>query len=125
MIDKLPTRERELFEALYALGEATAAELQDAIDDAPSNSAIRVMLSRLEKKGVITHRSEGKSFIYAPAMPEPKIQRSAVQRFVQTYFKGSPVGAAAALIGMSEKVSSEELDQLEAMIAKVRQEEAR
>ena len=125
MIDKLPPRERQLFEALYALGEATATELQDALEAAPSNSAVRVMLSRLEKKGVITHRSENNRFIYAPAMSEPKIQRSAVHRFVQTYFKGSPVGAAAALIGMSEKVSSEELDHLEQLIAKVRQEEAR
>ena len=48
MIDKLPARERQLFETLYALKQATAAELQDALDDAPSNSAIRVMLRRLE-----------------------------------------------------------------------------
>ena len=125
MIDKLPPREREVFDALYALGEATAADVQESLDDAPSNSAIRVMLSRLEKKGVIRHRVENNRFVYAPAVAAPKIQRSAVQRFVQTYFKGSPVGAAAALIGMSEKVSSEELDQLEQLIAKARQEGAR
>ena len=125
MIDKLPPREREVFDALYALGEATAADVQESLDDAPSNSAIRVMLSRLEKKGVIRHRVENNRFVYAPAVAAPKIQRSAVQRFVQTYFKGSPVGAAAALIGMSEKVSSEELDELEQLIAKARQEGAR
>ena len=125
MIDRLPPREREVFDALYALGEATAVEVTAALDDAPSNSAIRVMLSRLENKGVIRHRVENNRFVYAPAVAAPKIQRSAVQRFVQTYFKGSPVSAAAALIGMSEKVSSEDLDQLEQLIAKARQEGVR
>ena len=123
MIDKLPPRERELFEALYALGHATAAELEQALEDAPSNSAIRVMLRRLEAKGFVTHREEDGRFVYAPAMPESRIKQSALKRFVETYFGGSPVGAAAALIGMSEKVDPNELAELEKMIARVRREE--
>ena len=123
MIDKLPPRERELFEALYALGHATAAELEQALEDAPSNSAIRVMLRRLEAKGFVTHREEDGRFVYAPAMPESRIKQSALKRFVETYFGGSPVGAAAALIGMSQKVDPSELAELEKMIAKVRREE--
>ncbi len=125
MLDKLPPRERQLFDALYALKHATAAELQDALDDAPSNSAIRAMLRRLEAKGFVTHREEDGRFIYAPALPEKRIRQSALQRFVATYFAGSPVGAAAALIGMSENVHPDELRQLEAMIAKVKREESK
>ena len=125
MIDKLPARERQLFETLYALKQATAAELQDALDDAPSNSAIRVMLRRLEAKGFVTHREQDGRFVYSPAVAEDRIERSALQRFVQTYFGGSPMGAAAALIGMSQKVDPDELRELEAMIAKVKREEGR
>ena len=123
MIDKLPPRERQLFEALYALKQATAADLQHALDDPPGNSAIRAMLRRLEAKGFVTHREQDGRFIYAPAVPEKRIRQSALQRFVQTYFAGSPVGAAAALIGMSEKVDPAELRQLEDMIARVKREE--
>lgn len=123
MIEKLPPRERQLFEALYSLKHATAAELQNALDDPPSNSAVRVMLRRLERKGFVAHREEEGRFIYSPAVPEKRIKQSALQRFVETYFGGSPVDAAAALIGMSEKASREELDELEQMIAKVRREE--
>lgn len=123
MIEKLPPRERELFEALYTLGTATAAELEEALDQAPSNSAIRVMLRRLEKKGFVSHREEAGRYIYSPAVPESRIRQSAVKRFVETYFGGSPLGAAAALIGMSQKVSAEELNQLEQLIAKARQED--
>ncbi len=125
MIDKLPPRERELFEALYGLGHATAAELQDALEDAPSNSAVRVMLRRLEAKGFVTHREDNGRFIYAPALTQSRIKQSALKRFVETYFGGSPVGAAAALIGMSEKVDPQELRELEQLIAKVRKEEQR
>ena len=125
MIDKLPPRERELFDLLYAAGEATAAELQESLGGSLSNSAIRVMLRRLEAKGAVRHREADGRFIYAPALPESRIKQSALKQFVQTYFGGSPVGAAAALIGMSEKVSAAELVQLEQLIAKARQEDGR
>ena len=123
MIDKLPPRERELFEALYALGHATAAELQEALEDAPSNSAVRVMLRRLEAKGFVTHREDNGRFIYAPALPESRIKQPALKRFVETYFGGSPLGAATALLGMSGKASPAEIEKLEAMLAKVRKEQ--
>ena len=123
MIEKLPPRERELFETLYALKRATAAELQDALEDAPGNSAIRVMLRRLEAKGFVTHREEDGRFVYAPALAEKRIRQSALQRFVETYFGGSPLGAATALLGMSNDASPAEIEELELMLAKVRKEQ--
>ncbi len=123
LIEKLPPRERQVFDALYARGEATAAEIHASIPDAPSNSAIRIMLSRLEKKGFVRHRVEEQRYIYAPAVPDRKVRQSAVRHFIETFFGGSPVGAAAALIGMSEKIDPEELDQLEQMIARARGEQ--
>lgn len=123
MIDQLPPRERQLFEALYALGHATAAELESALENAPSNSAIRVMLRRLEAKGFVTHREENGRFVYAPALADSRIKQSAVQRFVETYFGGSPLGAATALLGMSGNASPAEIEKLEAMLAKVRKEQ--
>lgn len=122
MIEKLPPRERQVFDTLCARGEATAAEIEAAIPDAPSNSAIRIMLSRLEKKGFVTHRVVDQAYVYAVALPDRKIKQTALQHLIRTFFNGSPVGAAAALIGMSEKVSDEELDQLEQVIAKARLE---
>lgn len=123
MIDKLPPRERELFEALYVMKQASAAELQDSLADGPGNSAIRAMLRRLEAKGFVTHREEDGRFIYSPALPDKRLKQSALQRFVETYFGGSPVGAAAALIGMAQKIDPGELRALEDMIARVRREE--
>jgi predicted transcriptional regulator len=124
VIDKLPPRERQVFDALYAKGEATAAEIQADMTDPPSNSAVRIMLSRLEKKGFVTHRVYDQKFVYSTALPERNVRQTAVRHFIRTFFGGSPVGAAAALIGMSETLSREELDQLEEAIAKARREDA-
>jgi predicted transcriptional regulator len=124
VINGLPARERQIFEALYARGRATAAEIHADLPDAPSNSAVRIMLGRLEKKGFVSHRIENKAYVYAPALPNPKVRQSAIESFVRTFFGGSPAGAAAALIGMSESVDDKELETLEAMIAKARREQS-
>ncbi|HEV2079209.1 MAG TPA: BlaI/MecI/CopY family transcriptional regulator, partial [Allosphingosinicella sp.] len=57
MLDKLPPRERQIVDFLYANGAATAAEICEALPNGPGNSAVRVMLARLEAKGVVTRRS--------------------------------------------------------------------
>lgn len=123
MIDKLPPRERQLFEALYALKQATAAELEKVLEDAPGNSAIRAMLRRLEAKGFVAHREEDGRFVFSPAVPERRIRQSVLRRFVETYFGGSPLGAATALVGMSEDVTPAEIAKLEEMLAKIRKEQ--
>src|SRR5689334_11454343 len=110
VIESLPPRERQVFEALFAMKQATAAELEAEIRPPLSNSALRVMLRRLERKGFVTHREEQGRFVYAPALPDTRIKQTAVQRFVETYFGGSPLGAATALLGMSKQVSAEEIE---------------
>jgi predicted transcriptional regulator len=122
LIEKLPPRERQLFEALCAHGEATAAELETLLPDPPSNSAIRAMLARLEQKGFVRRRLVDQKYVYASALPAPKVKQSALRHLIETFFNGSPASAASALLGMSEKLEPEELDRLEALIAKARKE---
>ena len=125
MIEKLPPRERQLFDALYAHGEATAAELEALIPDPPSNSAIRAMLSRLEKKGFVARRLDDQKYVYSTALPERKVRQSALRHIIQTFFNGSPAGAATALLGMSDRIEAHELDQLEQLIARAREEHSK
>lgn len=125
MIEKLPPRERQVFDALYAHGEATAAEIETLIPDPPGNSAIRAMLSRLEKKGFVARRMVDQKYVYSTAVPERKVKQSALSHLIQTFFNGSPAGAATALLGMSDKIAPHELDALEELIAKARKEKAR
>lgn len=123
MISSLPRREREIFEILCSAGEATAAEIRQAMADAPSYSAVRTMLARLEAKGLVRHRSVDQAYVYK-SVPQPaKVRESALQQMVKTFFDGSAASAATALLGLTKKLDPEELDALQRAIdeAKERQ----
>lgn len=113
----LSRRERQIMDAIYARGEATAADVHAAIPGPPSYSAIRALLRVLEEKGVLKHREDGPRYVFAPTMPREKASRSALHSVVQTFFDGSLANAVAALVdGGSGKVSAEELRRIEAII---------
>ena len=115
MIDGLPRREREIFEILCSGTEFSAAEIRTRMADAPSHSAVRTMLARLEKRGLIRHRSEDQTYIYSVPR-QAQVRRSAMQQFVRTFFQGSAASAATALLGMSGELSPQELDALQRAI---------
>lgn len=116
MIRNLPRREREIFEILCSAGEATAAQVREAMADPPSYSAVRTMLGRLEAKGMVKHRVEEQSYVYR-SVPQPaKVRESALRQLVKTFFDGSAASAATALLGLSEKLDDEELDALQRAI---------
>lgn len=120
MLEKLPPRERQIVDILYVEGERTVAEVCEALPDPLSASAVRAMLTRLEAKGYVRRHQSDRGFVYAPAVPEAKAKQSALSQLVRTFFGGSPVGAATALLGMSAKLDDEELAELERSIAAAR-----
>ena len=120
MLEKLPPRERQIVDLLYVQGERTVAEVCEALPDPLTASAVRAMLTRLEAKGYVRRQQSDRGFVYAPAVPEAKAKQSALSQLVRTFFGGSPVGAATALLGMSAKLDDDELAELERSIAAVR-----
>jgi predicted transcriptional regulator len=121
-LDELPLRERQVVEAIYSLQEATATQIQATLEVALTNSAIRAMLARLEEKGILQHRVDGQRYLYSAVVPKQKVRDSALKRLVGTFFDNSSASAATALLGMSDQLSSKDLDALEALIAKARKE---
>ncbi len=87
MIANLPRREREIFEILCSAGEASAADIRRRMEDAPSHSAVRTLLARLEDRGLVTHRTEDQAYIYK-SVPQPaKIRESALAQMVRTFLQ--------------------------------------
>ncbi|QPQ54200.1 BlaI/MecI/CopY family transcriptional regulator [Allosphingosinicella flava] len=123
MIESLPRREREIFETLLRLGEATAVEIRQAMADPPSHSAVRTMLTRLEAKGAITHRTQDNAYVYKSVPQAAKVRESALKQLVKNFFDGSAAGAATALLGLTKHMDNDELDALQKAIdaAKERQ----
>ncbi|HUG46189.1 MAG TPA: BlaI/MecI/CopY family transcriptional regulator [Sphingomicrobium sp.] len=120
MLSKLPPRERQIVDVLYESGPLTVGEVGDKLPDQLSGSAVRAMLKRLEDKGYVKREESDRGFIYRPSVPEAAASTSALSEIVRVFFNGSAAGAASALLGMSDKLNADDLDELEAMIAKAR-----
>jgi predicted transcriptional regulator len=120
MLNKLPPRERQIVNLLYERGEMAVADICDSLPENPSGSAVRTMLKRLEEKGFVRRTESDRGFLYSPALSDSVARKTALSDVVKTFFNGSPVGAASALLGMSDRLDTSELDALEAMISKAR-----
>ena len=121
----LSKRERQIMDALYRRGRATAGEIMAALPGSPSSSTVRTQLRVLESKGHVTHEVDGVRFVYAPTLGRGTARRSALKHLVDTFFDGSSAQVVAALLGGSGRVPAEELDRIEALVRRAREEEAR
>jgi len=124
MIDNLPRREREIFEILCSAGEATAADVRKAMADAPSHSAVRTMLGRLEAKGLVKHRTVDQAYVYKSVPQASKVRESALINLVRTFFDGSAASAATALLGLTKKLDPKELEALQRAIDDAKERKA-
>ncbi len=112
-------------DVLFQRGRATAADVQDALPDAPGYSAVRALLRILEEKGHARHEADGPRYVYLPRHDRDKARQSAMRHLVQTFFDGSTGDAVAALLGTdASRLSSDELERLADLIAGARKEDA-
>jgi len=119
----LSRRERQIMDAIYRLGRATAAEVLENMPDPPGYSAVRAMLRLLEEKGYLRHEQQGPRYIYLPTLSRDKARQSALKQLVQTFFDNSTEQTVSALLDMSKsRMSDEELERLSALIEKARRE---
>ena len=117
----LSRREREIMDALYALGRGTAAQVRERLPDPPGYSAVRALLRILEEKGHVRHDLDGPRYVYAPVVDARRARKNAVSHLVKTFFQGSAEKAVAALIESSDtKLSDEAIDRIERLVAAAR-----
>ncbi len=86
---QLSRRERQIMDAVFALGEATVNQVVAAISDAPTPMAVRRMMHILEEKGHLKRREKGREVLYAPRQSRMKAGNSALQNVLETFFGGS------------------------------------
>jgi predicted transcriptional regulator len=113
----LSRRERQIMDVLFARGSAAGSEIQAALPDPPSYSAVRAALRVLEQKGHIRHEMQGLRYVWTPRIPRENARRFAVRRLVKTFFDGSVEQAVAALLDESAiKLDPRELARLRELI---------
>ena len=109
---------------LFRDGQATASEVQAAMADPPSYSAVRAMLRILEDKGHARHEQDGPRYVYKPVITRERAKRSAMTHLLHTFFEGSHEQAVAALLDeASTSLSDKELDRLAEVIDRHRNKE--
>ena len=121
----LTRREREIMNAVFALSNrASADEIRARLISPPSDSAVRVMLARLEKKGCLKHQYDGPRYIYSATISPSVAKRTALQQYLQTFFGGSLRQMMTALVAEATW-TDDDLDALKHEIDRVRRERAK
>ena len=119
---QLGPRERQIMDAVFKLGKASVTEVRRELSNPPSYSAVRAILGILEEKGLLRHEQEGLRYIYRPTMARGVARQSALRHLVRTFFDGSPERAAAALLAMSDSMTSADVKRLTQLIESAKAE---
>ena len=116
-------RELEILKILWARGKASVREVQDDLnrDAGPvAYSTVQTLLNIMEdKKGLVSHVVEGRTFIYSPKKSSDRTIRELTRRFVDRVFDGALDRVMVALLD-SKPPTAEDLDRLRAMIDEAR-----
>jgi predicted transcriptional regulator len=90
----------EIMEIVWERGEVTANEVRRVLARTRSvaRNTVRTLLERMEAKGWLTHRAEGRTFLYTAARPRHESVGQKVREMVETVCGGSPETLVAALL---------------------------
>lgn len=109
-----------IMRVLWDEGEATVARVQEALagegDRDRALTTIATMLTKLEKKGVVAHRSEGRQFIYRATISEKDVHRTMVADLTDRLFRGDFAALVSHLL-TEQEIDSAEIARLKALIA--------
>lgn len=86
-----PPLELECLKALWGIGEGTVRDVREILLGHRNLAYTTVMtvLDRLEKRGGVSRRKQGRSFVYAPKVSQDTVRRYAVKELIETFFGGS------------------------------------
>ena len=113
-----------ILRVLWDEGEATVARVTEAIaGKRRAPTTIATMLTKLERRGIVEHRVEGRQFVYRPRLSEQEVTRTMVADLTQRLFEGD-VSALVSHLIRSEEIERDELVRLRAMIVERERQEA-
>ena len=102
-----------IMKVLWERGEATTAEVHETLlaGRGLAFTTIATMLRKMEGKGVVAHRTDGRQFVYQPRVSEAQVRRSMVGELVARLFEGDPKALVAHLVSEHE-IDADELGDL-------------
>lgn len=113
----LTETQREIMEIVWHRGEVTVSEVREALSETRdvARNTVQTLVVRLEEKGWLTHREEGRAFLYTAARPRAVSLGAKVVQMIDRLFAGSPEEMVTALI-QYRGLTSDEAARIRAMI---------
>jgi predicted transcriptional regulator len=114
----LTKAELRLMKVLWNRGESTVADVvaATAADGELAYNSVLTTIRILETKGYVSHRQEGRAFLYSSSIGETEASRSEVRHLLQRFFGNSREALLLSLLGDVE-LSTDELKRLKEAIA--------
>jgi predicted transcriptional regulator len=99
-LPELSPAQREIMEIVWERGEVTANEVRRVLSRTRkvARNTVRTLLERMEDKGWLEHRAEGRTFLYTAARPRQDAVGQKVREIVDTVCGGSPETLVSALL---------------------------
>lgn len=120
---KLGDLQLAIMRVLWSIGEAPASEVHQALEEERglAITTIKTMLRKMEDRGLVTHRTHGRQFIYQPLIAEKDVREGMVGDLVERLFLGDSAALVNHLIEAGE-IDAAELDELRARLSQRRRE---
>lgn len=120
-LGELTRRERQIMNAIYRLGHATAVEVTEQLPDKPANATVRTLLGVLERKGFLQHETIKGRFVYRPVIPAASARRGMLDDVLDTFFHGAEGSAAIAILKRSQaRLSDEDREEILKLVHQTR-----
>lgn len=106
----------DLMRVLWRAGELSVADATAALADRDlAHTTVATLLTRLEKRGVVASRRDGRMLVYRPCVSEDQVRRSMVSSLIAQVFRGDPRALLAHLVSERE-VADGDLEQVRALL---------
>jgi predicted transcriptional regulator len=111
-------RELEILKVLWDLGEASVRQVYEVMaKSAPIvQNTVQAFLRTMEDKGLVKHRSEGRTFIYKPVYRKDQTEKRLVSGVLDRVFDGALDQLVQSALSLRQP-TKEELERLESLIA--------
>ena len=112
---KLHHLELEVMKAVWKHGEATVNDVLDNIDRKLAYTTVATTMKSLEKKGLLSHQVDGRTFVYQPLVKETEITHTMLSDLLESLFDNSAEKLVNTLLEVRQ-TSSAELNRLQELI---------
>ena len=117
----LGTAEFEVLKALWDNGASTVREVMNHLHERARNVAyttVLTFLTRLEQKGFVSSDKTGLAYVYRPKVSREKVSRSRARKLLEQLYDGA-AGPLVLHLVKTERLSANELDELQRLVSKL------